>query len=67
MKKVLGLAIILAGIAAAPVASADPIVPPVPYTPQPAYTPTPFPNQPPVNGNTGDPAHNICVITGHNC
>ncbi|ORW51884.1 hypothetical protein AWC20_22380 [Mycobacterium parmense] len=49
-------------LAFAPVAQADPIDPPVPPD-----TPTVAPPQPNVNQGTGDPAHNICVITGHNC
>ena len=49
------------------VAGAEPIVPPVPYTPDPPFTPRQLPPVPNVNQGTGDPAHNICVITGHNC
>jgi hypothetical protein len=44
-----------------------PVVPAVPYEPQPPSPPAPAPPVPNLNAGTGDPAHNICVLTGHNC
>ena len=49
------------------VAHADPDPGPVPYEPQPPSPPAPAPPVPNLNAGTGDPAHNICVLTGHNC
>jgi hypothetical protein len=71
MKKMtmLGLAAgaLVGAIGFAPLASADPIVPPAPAYTDPPAAPQPPPPLPNVNAGTGDPAHNICVLTGHNC
>jgi hypothetical protein len=74
-KTIIAAAVLTAAMGLAPlpfVANADPgypgpIVPPVPYTPDAPRPFTPLPAPAPVNQGTGDPAHNICVLTGHNC
>jgi hypothetical protein len=58
------LLVLTAPLIAAPTATADP--PPPPPDPVPS-TPQPMPPQPNLNQGVGDPAHNICVITGHDC
>lgn len=73
IKKILVAAGITAAMGLTPfIANADPgypgpIVPPVPYTPEAPHPFTPLPAPAPVNQGTGGPAHNICVITGHDC
>ena len=69
-KTVTAAALIAAAIGLAPlapVASAEPLVPPAPPFTDPPPTFKPMAPVPNVNQGTGDPAHNICVLTGHNC
>jgi hypothetical protein len=50
----------------APVGHADPYITDPTVQPPPAAQQPP-PQEPNLNQGTGDPAHNICIITGHDC